>query len=405
MFLIRRARLTLRASRWGMPPLIFSVPFVVLTAATFLLSAKARTHLGYAGLSLVPGAVVILLAAAMGVARIATRHPAFRRPYFQWLMSTPWDPSKPLPLGPIYLNYRDLIVLLGIAFLPSWHSVLFAAWVLAAYVAGYCFIAALTACLLGQRWWSYLLIFLLGLQLVFWDQPWVLLLVVMASAAIAVLGLKATLRRLSSFSIKQLNVQDVQLFSEAGLTPVVTKVDAARKPGQPDGVGWPWNRLSRHSPRSILSAADSILIGVLAGWYFVVFTHIMSAVNEATYEDAEGTAAAGFFVLVTIGAAIRAGVYVYACRPPISLLGRLATKRILLPEYDKSLAPSAIAIAVAAVTFVIDSPYWLLSAIIGIAVAILIGAPPALAVWQLTGRHRIPEPDAQTKNTRLISIK
>src|SRR4051794_28811883 len=50
-------------------------------------------------------------AAAYGIARVWAFHPMFSPKYWEWLEAAPWRPGMPLPLGPVVLNWRDLVVL------------------------------------------------------------------------------------------------------------------------------------------------------------------------------------------------------------------------------------------------------------------------------------------------------
>ncbi len=73
------------------------------------------------------GAIVAVLAAGgLGFFRVARRHPLFDPGYRAWLAASPWEPGRPLPLGPFLPEWRDffwLPVLLGGGlwlFAPLW---------------------------------------------------------------------------------------------------------------------------------------------------------------------------------------------------------------------------------------------------------------------------------------------
>jgi hypothetical protein len=378
-----------------MPPLILSLFYVVAVGTLILLESN--------GLDLLAASFALIMAAGFGVARVVTRHPAFQLDYYAWLTSTPWKLGKPLPLGPVYGELWDLPVLIFGTLLAAAISPLFAAGIVVAYVVGYCSIAALAAWWLGQRSFTYLVVFLFGLAILFWSQPWMLIVILAGCLSVAKWGLQATLRGFPWGGVKDSDIGDLRL-GAVGLSTVVTVHDANTEPARAGKVGWPWNRLARWSPQPILTPTDAALIGFLAGWFFFALAQSASAIDDAIEEDAAG-AAAFAFLLILIGALGRASVYVYTCRPPISILGRLVTKRIIVPDYDRCLAGPAAAVAVVALGSVVHHPYWLTALMFGLAAAILAGAPPALRVWQLTGRHRSPEPDTQTKNTLLIGIK
>ena len=66
---------------------------------------------GVEGRELPGGAKLILFVAVLyGVFRVLYFHPALRPGYRQWLQTAPWSWRDPLPLGPLYVVWQDLIV-------------------------------------------------------------------------------------------------------------------------------------------------------------------------------------------------------------------------------------------------------------------------------------------------------
>ena len=61
--------------------------------------------------------LIIVSLIAYGMFRVIAFHPMFLREYSTWLERTPWKPGLPLPLGPVHLNWPDLLVAGGMALL------------------------------------------------------------------------------------------------------------------------------------------------------------------------------------------------------------------------------------------------------------------------------------------------
>src|SRR5258705_8010606 len=55
------------------------------------------------------------IAAVVGNYRATVFNPLASAGYRRWLATTPWRPPQPLPLGPVHLVARDLIVLVPFA--------------------------------------------------------------------------------------------------------------------------------------------------------------------------------------------------------------------------------------------------------------------------------------------------
>jgi hypothetical protein len=91
---------------------------------------------------------------------------------------------------------------------------------------------------------------------------------------------------------------------------------------------------------------------------------------------------------------IRLSIYCGSCRPPISLAGRLATRRFVIPGYDQifvaPLLVLLIGIAGPLILWHCEANDSLTAGITMFAmVAVTLGMGPTLGLWQLTGEHRI----------------
>jgi hypothetical protein len=102
-----------------------------------------------------------------------------------------------------------------------------------------------------------------------------------------------------------------------------------------------------------------------------------------------------FLLAPVIICLVRLLAYTAACHPPISIVGRLVTRRFIIPGYDYVLiAPLCIALTAAlglAVTYVIGPAYYVVTIPCALAAQFIVALNmgPSLRHWHLTGHHRI----------------
>ncbi len=103
-------------------------------------------------------------AVAFYVAYRVSFHPVYRSDYRTWLANTPWNASKPLPLGPVHLIPQDLAVLALLLLLM--HTVGRQPLLLIfGFFFAYQLALALTVLIAGERWMAYGLLFALAIAL------------------------------------------------------------------------------------------------------------------------------------------------------------------------------------------------------------------------------------------------
>ena len=292
--------------------------------------------------------------------RVWTFHPAMRPDYYQWLASTPWTSSQPLPLGPIHLVWQDLL-LVGIGVAVGWprlqtQALIPAQVFLFAYLAGLAFTLGFTEA--GR--WSYGIVVGLGFMALFARHPQFFVGAAAASYGIAYLGVRSALARF----------------------PWQDSIDGAYRNiiRQTQPLGWSHDRLgpprTREFPLGIMFA-----LGLLIGWWwYVLATH--------------GFVHVPFYPTVLLLAVIRLFVYCNGYLPPISLAGRLAAGRWIIPSYDQVFVAPVLALMVGvAAWFVVHQAGWDAAVVQPIALTLTIwitfGIGPSPRVWQLTGNHRI----------------
>ena len=90
----------------------------------------------------------------------------------------------------------------------------------------------------------------------------------------------------------------------------------------------------------------------------------------------------------------RGSLYFRGYAPPISLWGRIATFRWIIPGYDRALLAFPLALLALPAVILAGAPFGIeprqcTPAVAAIMVFITLSTPPTLRNWRLTGRHRL----------------
>jgi len=313
-------------------------------------------------------AVMASCVAAYAAYRVWAFHPALRPRYCGWLSRTPWAGQKPLPLGPVHLVLQDML-LLSAAVGLCWQRVgIEALAVLKAFLTCYLTILSFTLVCTGQKAWAYSFAFGLGFMGLFALSPKVYV-VAGAAYVAALLGLRASLTHVPWHDVPQL--QRLQWF----MTNLRSRCY--------EMLGWPFSRLGPGLSKEFqFKLGDLFLTGPLAGRAVFVTAYHRFA------DDAR-------LPLLLMWAALwRIFRYCHGYAPPLSLLGRLAHGRLIIPGYDRVfMAPLlTVLVFVAAITM----PHWndvpeLIAVPVGVMASwwILFGMRPSLDAWRFTGNHQI----------------
>lgn len=310
--------------------------------------------------------------------RVRLFHPGLHTSYMNWLMGTPWTSRKLLPLGPLHLVPQD-VLLVAAAVGLSWPACGMKSLALAeAFLAAYLLMICLVHFLTGQKAWAYAVAAGLGLMGFFAFSP-LFLAAAGATYVCALLGLRASLAEFPWDD--QPHYQGLQrLFKAMG--PSKYKMM----------LGWPIDRLSPQVGASVhnpFTLSDTIVIGLLAGWWFFVAASQLGG-HPAQLDGM--TRLWSFFLFYAVN--VRIVIYCQGYMPPLSLWGRITLGRLVIPGYDQVFVAPFLALAAAYVS-VNELPFWmgipnLLALPIGVTVTwwILFGMGPGLKSWQLTGNHR-----------------
>jgi hypothetical protein len=270
-----------------------------------------------------------------GIYRVAAFNPYFRPAYREWLRLTAWRSPQPLPLGPITLTLADLgLLLLAAGLLWVRHPGISPFRIAVIFSAAYLLCLALGLQNSGPRGFGYAVIF--GLGGVFMSVPDLLLEsgILIATYLVAWGGLRLALIKLREI--------DAGAIERHLVMPTTTPLRSAEI--SPLFVGWPFGYLGpkRHVPH--LSTFDAVCLSLLGGWSLASAMRFISYVQEPGPQTAENlrllvVMSFGGASLLIFGRMLGCAVH---HRPPISLLGRLATLRLIIPTYDRAfVAPFA----------------------------------------------------------------
>jgi hypothetical protein len=136
-----------------------------------------------------------------------------------------------------------------------------------------------------------------------------------------------------------------------------------------------------------LNPLDALLIGASVGWA------IFCASFHNLDDDRTGTQMLAHGYLTVLLLLNRLWSYVTGHLPPVSLAGRVATGRFIIPSYDIVFAAPALAIIgwLALPIALIGIGVWPFIAwpiTTAVTTAILLGAPPRYETWHFTGHFR-----------------
>jgi hypothetical protein len=326
---------------------------------------------------------------AYGMYRAGAYHPFFRAGYRQWLETTPWSLGKPLPVGPAHLVWEDALIIAAMS-LPEW----LAGDVepLASYsvaIGVYLLTLSMTFSKTGAWGYQFAVLFGVGLALRLWrERPEVYASVALISYLVGLIGLRRSLRHWPWADVKPLDLKQQMIAIRASL------------------LGWPFDKLGprNDSPPGPLDGWGHFFTALVVGWWCYVLEHVIPD-------------PAGRFVLVRpmvwtiLGGliAFRLLSTIDGYAPPISLAGRIARFRPLIPSYDQVfLTPIA-----ALFLFTLGSGCLELAGVpldVAIAVCATLGmmalwlGGPERRTWQLTAKHRINPGihDSSNKNAEFV---
>ncbi|MGN6369778.1 MAG: hypothetical protein ACTHN5_16080 [Phycisphaerae bacterium] len=301
-----------------------------------------------------------------GLSRYLRYHPASHIRYGRWLMSTPWTSKDPLPLGPPTLAWQDLLFCALIVAIDRFHLHGPGSLPLIVFLLAYYFPSWMLFFTTGAVPHALILFAAIPPILIFLHDQWIILACLAALYIVHHLGTRATLRKFP--------------WRLGESQPKLPLVD------------WPFSRLAPIEVKPT-SLRVILITSLLAGWEVFCFTSLIDLPpSPETYPTAT-------LMIVIFGAVIAAGrlfIYAKGTKPPLTLFGRFATGRFIIPRHDQIfLAPAAtfIIACLLAATHPHALPFnaaWAISATLLIFISCIL--PPSLHVFQLTGAFMITRP-------------
>lgn len=356
-----------------------------------------------------PIIVLVSLAGAYGGYRIWSRHPAVQANYREWLNRTPWTSADPLPLGPLYTVWQDVIFLAVLELLTWVHAVQItekSATTLNHHIAAHALqalswpvlaflvvqLATVTAICIITQVHTVAAGLLCGLGLVVYTLGATPLSFIIAIAlfAIAWIGLRRSLRFVWLNGVN----------GEDGLQSSIHL--HARQT-----LGWPYRGVGPSTPDDLLPVSGTWstvpwrrgapVVAALVGWWCYVLLAVFARLEPSFDADWARRPAVMFMTLIAfalIVALFRLSIYCSAYRPPISFAGRILTGRWVIRGYDRVYLAPTVIVLVSVVVFALQyatgiTPRIAFSVGAGITVWLALALGPTLRAWQLTGHHRL----------------
>ncbi len=347
--------------------------------------------------------LLILATIGLGVYRAMVCHPYFRMGYLGWLRSTPWTVKKPLPLGPAELIPTDGLAVGGLALLGTHLPQFTSFYVINKFLFIHMIVIALTFWRTQVAVFGYCALFFLGFVPQFWQRPWVAFLLLATIYVFVHEGLWRTFKRFPWPTPGALVDISLLMMGEVTHDPSVTLSDPNYRMIVPL-CGWPFNRLHRDIRRARgVNRLDALLGSMLSAWWL---WSVLSKIDDPL--DRRGCFLLALFSAIFIAPGFRLATYRWGCRPPISLWGRIATFRWVIPGYDQVFVGPICSLlgCFAALYFLryLLIPFEArLTVAAGVTVLLSLITPPRLRRWRLTGQHRLTASmnDAASANARL----
>jgi hypothetical protein len=389
------------------PPLgwvaVFGLVYAMLDGGLWLIEHAAPSLSGQlTGLPEVMNIRAGILGTAAGfyaLYRLWRFHPACNSAYAGWLKTSPWTPQKPLPLGPVHPVWQDAVVLGAMTAFAQWYAHVDPD--LPVIVFGLVYLVAMTLLLAFTRTWIPCL--LLGF---IWPAPalpmmrgWPTLGIIAALVAVIWYGHRKSLHAFPWKRTEPNPPESRRANQRKSIGEMEIRIDglsntpAVRTPD----LGWPFLWLSPKIECKSVSAATSLCLSALLGWW--TYCAIVG------FEIPSSPAA--ILVFAAMAALVRFAIYCSGLGPSFNLWGRLASGRIIVPGFDQVVVTPLIvlALAIAGGVAIQHSGSWYPMAsacVVGLIWFALLGGGPTMRKWILTGQHRYRSPARLGANKQLL---
>ena len=361
--------------------LVISIIYLVTEGVMSYLERLGGMGLGDARLR-TGGGILVISCLVHGSGRVISAHPAFDDGYRSWLMGVTWSNRKRLPFLPVEIVWEDVVVVAWFMLLAKTLPVSIAPWLVVAWLTANLVMLGWSFFLTRTTGFCYYTALGIGFAVLSIRRPYVSLAILAATYVVAYEGLKRALdafpwepRKLPNLSG---NVQISDLSRDVhGLV------------GSRGHAGWPYERLLGQviDPRRI-SRPDAILTTLLAMFWLYVLSSLLP-----NHVDRAMPAAFVFMFVAWAAPLIRLGIYTSGYENPLSLFGRFATFRLVIPRYDVVCLTPLCAGVAGVLVLLAFRRFAPLEIVLPIATAVVIIVtllgPPSLRRWRLTGGHRL----------------
>lgn len=312
-----------------------------------------------------------------GAFRAIAFHPFWRRTYRKWLTLAPWSSRKPLPLGPIHLVPQDLVVLI-LVMLVLHDTGIGRISVVFGFLFSYLIFLGVSFWGTGPWWMGYLVVFCLGMVVRLMPIPWLALALLVAVYFVAWKGLRMALARFPwpQWEIYEAVERSFSVTSRQRRDPF----KATKR-----GLGWPYDQLRAQRTSITIPRRDALLVPLLVGWCVYAVSAAKSG-SEFSF--------ALFVAILFLSCMIRFFRYTIEHWPPISIFGRIATGRLIIPGYDRILVAPLCMLVVGIISpialhavGVSDVVAFTISISLVLLIAMNMG--PSYERWRLTGHYRM----------------
>ena len=369
---------------WMRVVLPFEVIAIIWVAAQVLVCSVLIVMIawgdreGIAGFVALSTGISAISALIYGIYRAWYFHPVENRSYGEWLQIMPWTPADPLPLGPVHFVWQDAVVLVALG-LNSPTPVVTTAVVMGLFVSGFCVSQATFAVFRKEMVGAYGFLTLLGIGIIGMLRLEIIVPVAIGMCFIAHISNRRLLKRFHTIDLSD--------------SPATQGINSLLFFLETPEEGWPAGFLCRGDNRRAVPQWHAIGIALIAGWISYALTwHFPFESMEHPDDVLERTISGGAAILLYI-ILPRLGLYCWNFRPPISILGRIATGKIIIPGYDKVFVFAFVVLAgwFTGYQFVQMGYDGRLSIALATSLVVwgTLGVGPSLRKWGLTGRHRI----------------
>ena len=386
-----------RRIRISLPPTWTVCTFLFCYLTAWMGEAACRTMLGQLDRNTLRCVVMpfqisqtqfaALAALLFGLWRVYAFHPLANPDYSQWLKQMPWTPGRPLPMGSVLPGAIDTIVVALLCWMAGtvWPASPIAP--LLTYLVALTLAACIVAGFTRQRRVLYVILFGVGVAVRLAFNPFFSLVVLAILLPLEVLILRRSL--------------EPGRWPKHGFTIGVLSDQRRLRSVE---LGWPFAVLGPWAHSRYVVWPHTLILALLPGWF--LWAALSHPTLNAEQERGVVEIFSGVLVLLIIP---RAFVWVIGHRAPISLFGRLATGRWIIPGYDRVFLACLLAVLAVMggeiVLYRFAVPIAIGQRVVVSAwVYLLLAVGPSLRNWELTGEHRIYFPQTSTKSGPYVQV-